>query len=147
MSAEHQQHWSRVVQSGMTQSPVLRTVLMNTILVSFSADGGVRRAVLCVNERFASGAIKQRERITELFQRECGGPVEVEFQDTNARAAGKGTPAATDPEADAQGGGGAAPPHAAPARPDAVQIGEHPLVKHALEVFGAKIVDVQQRRH
>jgi hypothetical protein len=158
VSSEHQRLWSNVVHAGMAQSPVLRTVLMNTMLVSFTTDGGARRATLCCSERFANGAAKQRDRIAELFQRECGGPVEIIFQDTlAAQANSTGTqpaaPLTNTAAADANAASDTAspatdinprplPPRAAP-----TQISDHPLVKHALEVFSAKIVDVQPRRH
>jgi hypothetical protein len=151
---------------------VLRTVLTYLRPVSVDVAGG--RIVLSGAGRYVESARGRHGQIVEVCRRELGRAIEVVIQSDDpamAREAGEesglGNPAVTDPAgveagADAAGAlrGGAGDSkvdNAASAEPRGAEgtgatggtpmmPGDHPLVKEAMELFGARIVDVQHRR-
>lgn len=147
VSAEAAAVWSKVVQVCVQQHPLLRALVTNSMLVSLEGE----KALLSCAERFALSAPKWREKLGELFTRERGTTTVVEFEapggspesaaavSGDAGAASESTsPGAGAPAAAA--GGAAAFTRPAMPGPGAV---EHPLVKQAIELFGARVVDVQ----
>ena len=130
---------------------MLRGVVTNCTLMRFA--GG--KAVLECPDRLRPAAVKQAAKLGELFGREMGTPVVVEIFDPAAEQ-----PATTDDGsgADVAGdasdaaataspkGGATAGGDIAGVRPDPMMATEHPLVKQAVELFQARVVDVQPRK-
>jgi len=140
--------WQSVARSAAELGPVLRGVVTNCTLVRFA--GG--KAVLECPDRLRTAAVKQAAKLGELFGREMGTPVVVEIFDPAAEqpattddGSGAGdasdAAAAASPEAGATAGG-----DIAGVRPDPMMATEHPLVKQAVELFQARVVDVQPRK-
>lgn len=131
--------WQSVARAAAELGPVLRGIVSNCTLLR--AAGG--KVVLDCPDRLRTAALKQAAKLGELFSREMGAAVVVEIYD----------PEAAKEAAEAEGGdaleaGESSAPATVPtpARPDPVMATEHPLVKQALELFQARVVDVQPRR-
>lgn len=144
VSSEAAAVWSKVVHTCVQQHPLLRALVTNSMLVSLEGE----KALLACAERFAAGAHKWSEKLSEVFTRERGATTIVEFEQPVAPpvAAGEEGVAAGASETGASGNADA--PATAPtvsARPTMPGPGaiEHPLVKQAIELFGARVVDVQ----
>lgn len=133
--------WQSVARAAAELGPVLRGVVTNCTLLR-AASGKI---VLDCPDRLRTAALKQAAKLGELFSREMGAAVVVEIYDPEAAAAKE---AAGDEGGDALEAGEASEPAAVPtpARPDPVMATEHPLVKQAVELFQARVVDVQPRR-
>lgn len=135
--------WSKVIRSPGI-SPILKAILTNSSLTSI--DGG--KATVVSTPKYATGAPKWLTQITELITREHGTKVEVILR----AAAGNepisevapDSPASAD--ATASDSDASSTPRSHTPATGSIQPTEHPLVKQALEVFGGRIVDVQQRR-
>jgi hypothetical protein len=119
------------VRAASEAGPLLRGVVTNCTLVRL--EGG--RAVLDCPERLRPQALKQAQRLGEVFSREHGSAIVVEIIDPEALAAQASEPGAAQ-----------TPAHAVAPRAEPTDVSEHPLVKQALELFGARVVDVQPRR-
>lgn len=129
--------WQRVARSASDVSPVLRGIVINCTLLRY--EGG--KVLLDCPERFRPMAVKHAAKLGEMFSRESGAAVVVEIHDPEAAAATAGGGGAG-----AEGEAASLVPTVAPARPDPVMVTEHPLVKRALELFQARVVDVQPRK-
>lgn len=147
VSAEAAAVWSKVVQVCVQHHPLLRALVTNSMLVSLEGE----KALLSCAERFALSAPKWREKLSEVFTRERGATTAVEFEVPGAPPESAGTEgggeagAASDSTAQsagAQASTGAAASFTRPAMPGPGAV-EHPLVKQAIELFGARVVDVQ----
>lgn len=146
--------WARVLRAqGMPT--VLRTVLTNLSPVSVDLAAG--RVVLSGAARYADSARTRHGQIVDFCRRELGQTIEIIIQSDDAppdESVASSNEPAHDPaapvsdatnQADDQS---AAPPPPAPAspRPAPMVPSQHPLVKEAMELFGARIVDIQNRR-
>lgn len=141
VSGEHTELWGRVVRAGGEKGPLLRVFLMNASLHSLS--GG--KAVIICAERYLSGAPKWVVTLADLLTREAGEAVQVEIRGDSPAGGSSGAPGA-----DGQQGGaaaGAAGAAGAVGGGGAMNVLDDPLVKQAVEMFGAKVVDVQPRRN
>ena len=142
--------WSKVVHTCVQQHPLLRALVTNSMLVSLEGE----KALLSCAERFAAGAHKWSEKLSEVFTRERGATTIVEFEQPAAPpVAAEGGENGGAESGEAGASAQATAPSAAPAgagvggglRPAMPGPGalEHPLVKQAIELFGARVVDVQ----
>ncbi len=138
--------WSKVIRSPGI-SPILKAILTNSSLTFLDAG----KATVVSTPKYATGAPKWITQITDLISREHGSKVEV----TLRAAAGSESIApraddastANSASADSSSDADASPaPRSQPPSSGTSQPMDNPLVKHALEVFGGRIVDVQQRR-
>lgn len=136
--------WARVLRGpGMT--PVLRTILSNLRVLSVDAASG--RVVIAGEAKYAESARSRQGLIVDALRRELGRAVElhVEADEPPAEAGEPELPAAPDVPANrAEGEALQAPPPAPAGPPQALS--EHPLIREAMELFGARIVDVKHRR-
>lgn len=138
--------WSKVIRSPGI-SPILKAILTNSSLTSLDGD----KATVVSTPKYATGALKWITHITDLISREHGSKVEVILR---AAAGGESIPPRADDastgsssSADSSSDPDASPaPRSQPLSSGTSQPMDNPLVKHALEVFGGRIVDVQQRR-
>jgi hypothetical protein len=140
---------------------VLRTVLTN--LTPVSVDLAAGRITLSGASRYADSARGRHGQIVDVCRRELGQTIEIIIQSEDVpadepasesaepsvssgdspRPADQSPSAATDAESTADDAPGASP---APPRTPPMMPSQHPLVKEAMELFGARIVDVQHRR-
>lgn len=164
-STPDQSVWARVVRACGQTNPILRAILTNSTLLGLENGS----ALLTCSERFAVGAKKHQAAIAQAFERELGRPIVVEFRDAlgvpaagatggnSETAPGSATDGVSSDSPTSQEGqpataaGGATedagPQAKAPVRNfNSNTAAEHPLVKQAMELFGAKIVDVQPRK-
>lgn len=165
--------WARVLRAQGIPT-VLRTVLTYLRPVSVDVAGG--RIVLAGAGRYVESARGRHGQIVEVCRRELGRAIEVVIQsddqaseqgvgevsepgpgnrgvvdaaDAGAGEETTGTRLIADEEprivkaagGEPRGAEGAGTAGGAPIMP-----GDHPLVKEAMELFGARIVDVQHRR-
>lgn len=152
--------WARVLRSPGVQT-VLRTLMSYLRPVSIDLDGG--RIVLAGAGRYAESARGRLGQLAEVCRRELGRPIEVVIQADGEMDDGNSEDGAQDAASGQAAHGEAghaeelgpdtetapvqeAPQPVAPARPPATVPSQHPLVKEAMELFGARIVDVQFRR-
>ena len=145
--------WARVLRAQNVPT-VLRTLL--TYLRPLSVDLAAGRIVLSGSSRHVESARGRHAQIVEVCRRELGRAVEVLIQ-SDEESTGGGAPeadgaaeqaaAASDEDsgeelrAPSEETPRAAAPSSTPMMPS-----DHPLVKEAMELFGARIVDVQHRR-
>ena len=153
LGGESQGVWSKVVRTAGATSPILRAVLTNASLESVKGDS----AVVACAPRFMAGARKMQGAIAEALSRELGRVVSVDLREVGEAGGEVLTGARQSSAGEAPGavGGAAASPEApatpasAEAAPKAVfnpnQALEHALVKQAMELFGARVVDVKPR--
>jgi hypothetical protein len=138
--------WSKVIRSPGI-SPILKAILTNSSLVSL--DSG--KAIVVSTPKYATGAPKWITQITDLISREHGSKVEVALRaaaggesiSPRADDASIGSPSSADSSSNADF---STAPRSQQHASGTSQPMDNPLVKHALEVFGGRIVDVQQRR-
>lgn len=92
------------------------------------------KVVLRCDERAIGLAQRSAATLTDLLTRTAGSPIEVDIR-----------PGTVEPAASAQ----PAPPQASMAPPGAPGpiVREHPLVRRAVELFGARIIKVNPRRN
>lgn len=150
--------WARVLR-GQDVPPVLRAVMTNLQPVSIDLEVG--RIVLAGAGRYAESGRVRLSQIAEACRRELGRPAEVLIQNLDQGEGDGPADSAIDPSAAAVPGPGETaegPVEAAadgnrPVAPATVSVAtppmmpsQHPLVKEAMELFGARIVDVQYRR-
>lgn len=136
--------WARVLRGpGMT--PVLRTILSNMRVLSVDAASG--RVVIAGEAKYAESARSRQGLIVDALRRELGRGVEllVEADEAPAEAGEPDLPAAPDVPANRTEGEARPVPPSVPAGPPQA-LSEHPLIREAMELFGARIVDVQHRR-
>ncbi|MBX3401804.1 MAG: hypothetical protein KF699_00170 [Phycisphaeraceae bacterium] len=136
--------WARVLR-GPGVTAVLRTILSN--LRVKSADAASGRVVIVGEAKYAESARSRQGMIVDALRREIGRGVELiieaEVSDT-ADDVPEAQAAVEAPTDRPEGGPDSAQP-AAPASPPQT-FSEHPLIREAMELFGARIVDVQHRR-
>ncbi len=136
--------WARVLRGpGMTQ--VLRTILSNLRVRSVDAASG--RVVIAGEAKYAESARSRQALIVDALRRELGRAVElhVEADEPSAEPGEPDLPASEVPADRAEGEPRPSSPPAVPAGPPQA-LSEHPLIREAMELFGARIVDVQHRR-
>jgi hypothetical protein len=130
---------------------VLRAVFAETSLVAIEPG---RVVLSCTSARFAASARARERQIAEIFERELGrrvdvvieaGPAPAESPDAAPIAGPAPDLSRAEPAADHASATASAPAQT-PAPPGA-DPGEHPLVKTAIELLGARIVSVQPRHH
>lgn len=140
--------WARVLRGpGITS--VLRTILSNLRVQSLDAASG--RVVLVGEAKYAESATARQTLIADALRRELGRPVELVIQGVGGESeagpvnapdghAGEGESASSveTQREDRVDNPAPSPPQGLPS--------EHPLVREAMELFGARIVDVQHRR-
>ncbi len=128
--------WARVIRAA-TASPVMRAILMNSTLAR--VESGI------APPRYASGAPKFLAQISDLITREHGSTVKALVRTSEPE-----TPIDTSTPDSAPSDAQPIPapaPRPVPSTPaNLSNATDHPLVKHALELFGGRIVDIQPRR-
>lgn len=112
--------WSRVVDAAQANLR-LRVLINDCRLVEVKDDA----VVLAVGDTLMAAAMANEKELCDLLARAWDRAVRIEFR-------GNGAPDSPPPAHD---------PAAARAA-----VGEHPLVKQAIELFGARLVGVQPRR-
>lgn len=140
--------WARVLRGpGITS--VLRTILSNLRVQSLDTAAG--RVVLVGEAKYADSARARQMLIGDALRRELGRPVELVIQGLGGEQ-GAGPAEAPDGQSgDPEPAGSVDAPlevrmeKPAPPPPQGLP-SEHPLVREAMELFGARIVDVQHRR-
>jgi pyruvate/2-oxoglutarate dehydrogenase complex dihydrolipoamide acyltransferase (E2) component len=110
----------------------MRMLIGNMKLVDIAED----RAVVSIHEEMRPLAERSERELSAVLEAAWGRPVRVEIA---------GAPARPEPEPAAQAE--SAPPPAAPAPAPKAAVAEHPLVRQAIELFGATLVGVQPRRN
>lgn len=131
--------WSRVVRSAGGTTPILRAVLVNSSLDKVDGDTAV---VICP-QRYIAGGRKNIEPIQKAFSLELGRSVLVEFRLPDGeveREAASADAGASEAHAGAPDG-----VHAPATTFNPNLAVEHELVKQAMELFGARVVDVRPR--
>lgn len=136
--------WARVLR-GPGVTAVLRAVLSN--LRVKSADAASGRVVIAGDAKYAESARSRHGMIVDALRRELGRGVEliIEAEPSEAHVGGPEAPVAAESRAEGPVGEAASVPRPVPAGPPTV-ISEHPLIREAMELFNARIVDVQHRR-
>lgn len=120
--------------------PVLRAILADATLKSVDA---ARVVLVCPDARFALSAQARSKPIAELFERQLGRPVEVVIESAQPDPA----PQLSPPDPDQPSEPASSSTRAlsdAPISPVEDPI-NHPLVRTAIELLGARIVSVQRR--
>ncbi len=140
--------WARVLRAQGLPT-VLRTLM--TYLRPMTVDPAAGRVVLAGSLRHVESARGRQVHIVEVFRRELGRAVEVAYHVDDADPEAAEDPVAGPEEPASEPSPRPEPPLAGtPARPEPrvepAQISQHPLVKEAMELFGARIVDIQHRR-
>lgn len=141
LAGEAQGVWSRVVRSAGASSPILRAVLTNATLETVDGDAAV---VTCAS-RFLPGARKLQGAIAQALSRELGREMRVDLRSSDAEEAPSLAAAldAATPEADAHARTSAEPASRPSFNPNLAV--EQALVKQAIELFGARVVEVKPR--
>ena len=141
--------WARVLRAPGVPT-VLRTLLTYLRPVVVDVDAG--RIVLTGTAMHVESARGRHGQIVECCRRELGRAFDVVLEaEQEAPAVDTEVGEAGEPEAVEHGdetpldAEQAAPPPP-PARGPMTVPSQHPLVKEAMKLFGARIVDVQQRR-
>jgi len=136
--------WARILRAP-DMPTVLRTVLTNLRPISYDSAAG--RLVLAGAPRYAESAISRMALVLAACRSVLGRQIEVvvDSDDPSDEVSPPvpNTPA-TGPDAGRSEGGHEVVPEQ-PAEPLA-HPAQHPLVKEAIELFGARIVDIQHRR-
>lgn len=136
--------WARVLR-GPGVTAVLRTILSNLRVKSVDAASG--RVVIVGDAKYAESARSRQGMIVDALRRELGRGVELLIEaDTSDTDDGVPEAAASEEVPTDRPDGRSAPvqPPVAPGPPQTLS--EHPLIREAMELFGARIVDVQHRR-
>jgi hypothetical protein len=115
----------------------LRMIVEETTLVSLTSG----TATIAVGSKFAGLARGSAAELAELFSRAAGTPVKVVFDElastTESSPAFRGNSATA-----ALSGASALPLAEIPSASAGADVRQHPLVKHAEELFGARVVRV-----
>lgn len=152
LAGESQGIWSKVVRHAGASSPIMRAVLTNASLESVEGDA----AVVTCSARFIAGARKMQGAIAEALSRELGREVKLDLREVGESGQRGETPdgegavrQGASAEESAAPAGQVAPSERAEETPKAVfnpNIAmENALVKQAMELFGARVVDVRPR--
>ncbi len=123
----------------------MRAILMNSALTS--VESGI--ATIIAPPRYASGAPKFLTQISDLLTREHGSPLKALIRAIDDGSTIAPRPPDSSAETSAADNAPAEIPSAQPApRPTTSNsnAADHPLVQHALQLFGGRIVDVQPRK-
>lgn len=140
--------WARVLRGpGITS--VLRTILSNLRVQSLDAASG--RVVLIGEAKYADSARARQTLIADALRRELGRQVELTIQGIGGESEAGPVDAADGHAGEGESGGSVDAPREnrldnPPPFPPQGLPSEHPLVREAMELFGARIVDVQHRR-
>ena len=144
LSAQPGELWARILRAP-DMPTVLRTILTNLRPVSY--DGAAGRIVISGASRYADSARARMALVVDACRKVLGRSIEVVVQSDDVPGdespAEPGARAIATPPARPEGVQEQTPDPASepPAHP-----GQHPLVREAMELFGARIVDIQQRR-
>ncbi len=148
--------WARVLRAQGLPT-VLRTLM--TYLRPVSVDLTAGRIVLAGPGRYVESARGRHAQIVDVCRRELGRTIDVQIQSDDSQPSedvAAASQAAKEESSVAEPGGDVsqadetnavdAPKSVPAARMSPMLPADHPLVKEAMELFGARIVDVQHRR-
>jgi hypothetical protein len=139
LAGTHASAWSSTIRALGLENPPMRVALMNAALSQVTDDS----AVVQTPPRYAQALTRALPELARVLSAQLGRELSVRVQVLEPEA-GAALTSPDAPASSAPASNQAAEEHQPPRPPFNPNVWlEHPLVKQAIELFGARVVDVQ----